>query len=144
MITVLFSVAAAVLLAVGYAIASVAGLFVTAVLITVLAIVNVRAALRPSQTAAAPAREARRPDFPGYAKLAAAVAWSGTSRHAWDCDLRPVLVRLLGPDPDGRRLLGEDLWPLVDPSRARSGDRDAPGPSHQTLAAILDRLEALR
>ncbi|GAA3567356.1 hypothetical protein GCM10022222_59150 [Amycolatopsis ultiminotia] len=141
MIPIVVPVVAVALLAAGYAVAATTGLFVSAVLITVLVVLAVRASLHGSARPGIPERAARRPDFPGYAKLAAAVAWSDTSRHAWDCDLRPILVRLVGP-ADGRQVLGEDLWPLADPRRSRSGDRDAPGPSRETLERILDRLEA--
>ncbi|MBN9743308.1 hypothetical protein DMP23_19730 [Amycolatopsis sp. A1MSW2902] len=142
MITVVLTATAALLLAVGYAVGAAAGLFVCAVLVTVLTVLSVRASLHGAAPPSAPAPAGRRPDFPGYDHLAAAVAWSSTSMHAWDCDLRPILVRLLGTGPEAREVLGADLWPLADPARTRSGDRDAPGPSPATLEKILDRLEA--
>ncbi|MYW93769.1 hypothetical protein G3I59_24930 [Amycolatopsis rubida] len=144
MITAGLTVAAASLLAAGYAVAATAGLFVCAVLLTVLAVAGARASLRKADPPHEPAPVVRRPDFPGYDHLAAAVSWCGVSRHAWDCDMRPILVRLLRNRSDGRAALGDELWPLADPSLSRSGDRDAPGPTRKTLERILDRLEAAR
>ncbi|MPZ85343.1 MAG: hypothetical protein GEV28_35145 [Actinophytocola sp.] len=146
----------AVLLGSSYLIGSTAGLLAGSVLVAILVVLGARATLsEPNRTAdTPPGTTARRPAFPTFRRLAVTVGWAGTSWHAWDRDVRPALVRLVdvvladryGTDltrrPElGARLLGESLWPLVDPNRPRSDDRDTPGPSRHTLERILTRLE---
>jgi hypothetical protein len=156
--TIVMGAAAMVLLGLSYAIAATAGVLVTAVMVTVLVVLAGRAELsgaEPTGAGLPRPRHIGRPNFPTYERFGSAMAWMGSSKHAWDCEMRPKLVPLIdaalaeryGTDlthrPDlGRRLLGDELWPLVDPSRPRSDDRDTPGPSRRTLERILDRLEA--
>ncbi len=50
----------------------------------------------------------------------------------------------LTADPErARHLVGDDIWPLVDPSRPPSFDSKAPGADLPTLTRIVDRLEQL-
>jgi hypothetical protein len=42
-----------------------------------------------------------------------------------------------------RQLVGDEIWPLVDPLRPPSLDSKAPGADLHTLARIVDRLEQL-
>ena len=55
-------------------------------------------------------------------------------RHRLDLD---------GAPGQARRLMGADLWPLVDPARPASDDSNAPGVDLPTLARIVTRLEEL-
>jgi hypothetical protein len=110
-----------------------------------------RAGRRRAETAAVQAT-----DFPGHGRISSGVSWAGTSRRHYDRITRPILVRLVGaaleerhrvdirrqPD-EARRLVGEDLWPLVDPSAPASDDSEGPGVGLATLARITDILEQL-
>jgi hypothetical protein len=50
----------------------------------------------------------------------------------------------LTADPErARSLVGDDVWPLIDPSRPPSFDSSAPGTDLRTLTRIVDRLERL-
>jgi hypothetical protein len=40
-------------------------------------------------------------------------------------------------------LIGEEIWPYIDPSRPASFDSKAPGADLRTLTRIVDRLEQL-
>jgi hypothetical protein len=147
-------------LAAGYFIAGTAGLVIVATGICVLALVAIRAGMPP---AVRPLRRLRRPadpagigKFPSYRRLAGAVMWASVSARHFDATTRPVLIRLLasvladrhGVDlarsPERARVLvGDDLWPLLDPARPKSDDTLAPGVSLADLTAIVDRLEGL-
>jgi hypothetical protein len=137
------------------------GLVIAATGLAVLALLVMRAAIAPA-AGPRPARRKGKPpsvreaDFPAYRKIASDVAWAGSSRRHYDHALRPLLRRLLGSllaerhrldlarHPNQARLLvGEDLWPLVDPSRPPSEDGDAPGVDLATLSRMVDRLEGL-
>jgi hypothetical protein len=103
------------------------------------------------------ARAAVRPsDFPAYAKISSDLGWAPVSRWHYDHGLRPLLSRLfesvlaerhrvdLTADPErARSLVGDDVWPLIDPSRPPSVDSRAPGTDLRTLTRIVDRLEQL-
>jgi len=95
-------------------------------------------------------------DFPAYAKISSDLGWAPVSRWHYDYGLRPLLSRLfesvlaerhrvdLTADPErARSLVGDDIWPLIDPSRPRSFDSRAPGTDLRTLTRIVDRLEQL-
>lgn len=95
-------------------------------------------------------------DFPSYAKISSDVGWAPTSEWHYDHGLRPLLVRLMtsalaehhridaAKDPArARQLVGDEIWPLVDPLRPPSLDSKAPGADLRTLARIVDRLEQL-
>jgi hypothetical protein len=95
-------------------------------------------------------------DFPAYAKISSDVGWAPVSQWHYDHGVRPLLARLVQSilldhhrvdavaDPArARRLVGDEIWPLVDPSRPPSFDTKAPGADLRTLARIVDRLEHL-
>lgn len=84
------------------------------------------------------------------------LAWAGHSLREFDRTLRPRLSRILstrlvgnrGVRPDQQPLRAEQLvgarcWRLLDPSRTRVLDWDAPGVDLATIRHMVDRLEAL-
>ena len=98
----------------------------------------------------------RSADFPAYAKISSDLGWAPVSQWHYDHGIRPLFGRLLesvlaerhrvdlARDPArARDLVGEDVWPLVDPSRPSSFDSKAPGADLRTLTRIVDRLEQL-
>jgi hypothetical protein len=98
----------------------------------------------------------RSSDFPAYAKISSDLGWAPVSQWHYDHGIRPLLTRLfesglaerhrvdLTADPArARSVVGDDVWPLIDPSRPPSFDSRAPGPDLRTLTRIVDRLERL-
>jgi hypothetical protein len=94
--------------------------------------------------------------FRAYQRIESALSWSQTSRRHYDHATRPLLQRLLAAILADRRridvstdtaaareLIGEDLWPLLDPSRPASADSREPGVDIATVARVADRLERL-
>jgi hypothetical protein len=109
--------------------------------------------IRPRRAELAAVRPA---DFPTYAKISSDLSWAPVSRWHYDHGLRPLLSRLfesvlaerhrvdLTADPErARSVVGDDVWPLIDPSGPPSFDSRAPGPDLRTLTRIVDRLEQL-
>jgi hypothetical protein len=103
-----------------------------------------------------PPAEVRSTDFPAYAKICSDLGWAPVSQWHYDHGIRPLFGRLLesvlaerhrvdlARDPArARDLVGDDIWPLVDPSRPPSFDSKAPGADLRTLTRIVDRLEQL-
>jgi hypothetical protein len=103
-----------------------------------------------------PPAEVRSGDFPAYAKISSDLGWAPVSQWHYDHGIRPLFGRLLesvlaerhrvdlARDPArARDLVGDDIWPLVDPSRPPSFDSKAPGADLRTLTRIVDRLEQL-
>jgi hypothetical protein len=95
-------------------------------------------------------------DFPAYTKISSDLGWASMSQWHYDHGIRPLLARLatsalaehhrVDPATDPARacrLVGEDIWPHVDPSRPPSYDSKAPGADLRTLTRIVDRLEQL-
>jgi len=95
-------------------------------------------------------------DFPSYSKISSDLGWAPVSQWHYDHGVRPLLVRLMtsalaehhrvdpAKDPArARQLVGDEIWPLVDPLRQPSLDSKAPGADLRTLARIVDRLEQL-
>jgi hypothetical protein len=95
-------------------------------------------------------------DFPAYAKISSDLGWAHVSRWHYDHGVRPLLARLAqsalaehhrvdtAADPArAQRLVGDDIWPFVDPSRPPSFDSKTPGVGPRTLSRIVDRLEQL-
>ncbi|WUI02694.1 hypothetical protein OHR68_13090 [Spirillospora sp. NBC_00431] len=95
-------------------------------------------------------------EYPSYRRVREAVSWAPVSARHYDTVTRPLLVRLLsaalaerhGVDlhrepARARELVGEDVWPLVDPGRPGSGDSFAPGPDLAALRIVVNRLEEL-
>ncbi len=110
-----------------------------------------------------PARRRPRPGppvdnaaFRGYREVAEQLSWAAVSPRHYDLVTRPLLTRLaaarladrhrvdLHADPDAARaLLGDDVWPWVDPGRPVSRDSQPPGVARATLTRVVDRLERL-
>lgn len=129
---------------------------VAAALVTVLGVL----ALRRSAPAAPRVRtdpdEAGRRQWSALYQLESTVMIGTQSRHHYDLGLRPRLQRVLsalaasrcGVDlsakPDaGRDLVGEPLWPLVDPARPASRDSRPGGVDVGELERLLNRIERL-
>jgi len=157
-IAVVALLGAAVMLAAGYAAGGQVGLLAVVALAAVAALLTARLRIPP------PAREPRPPrperpvggEFTAYRRILSALALAQTSPRLFDYTARPLLQRLLAALlADRRRLdltrdaraarevVGDDLWPLIDPARPASGDSRPPGVSEQTIARIVDRLEDL-
>jgi hypothetical protein len=103
-----------------------------------------------------PPAEVRSGDFPAYGKISSDLGWAPVSQWHYDHGIRPLFGRLLesvlaerhrvdlARDPArARDLVGEDVWPLIDPSRPPSYDSKTPGADLRTLTRIVDRLEQL-
>jgi hypothetical protein len=103
-----------------------------------------------------PPAEVRSADFPAYTKISSDLGWAPVSQWHYDHGIRPLFGRLLesvlaerhrvdlARDPArARELVGDDIWPLVDPTRPPSFDSKAPGADLRTLTRIVDRLEQL-
>ncbi len=103
-----------------------------------------------------PLAEVRSADFPAYAKISSDLGWAPVSQWHYDHGIRPLFGRLLesrlaehhrvdlARDPArARDLVGEDIWPLVDPSLPPSFNSKAAGADLRTLTRIVDRLEQL-
>lgn len=113
----------------------------------------------------APPRPRRRPrsglpvdnaPFRAYREVAEQLSWAAVSHRHYDLATRPLLTRLaasrladrhrvdLYADPAAARaLVGEDVWPWVDPDREASRDSQPPGVPRETLTRIIERLENL-
>jgi hypothetical protein len=109
--------------------------------------------IRPQRAEPATVRPS---DFPAYAKISSDISWAPVSQWHYDHGLRPLLSRLfesvlaerhrvdLTADPErARSVVGDDVWPLIDPSWPPSFDSRAPGTDLRTLTRIVDRLEQL-
>ncbi len=94
--------------------------------------------------------------FPAYRKIEDTLFWAPVSARHFDHAVRPMLGRLLAvalaerhgidlaSDPDAARAaIGDELWPLVDPSRPQSDDTGAPGVPLPLVLRFVDRLETL-
>jgi hypothetical protein len=99
---------------------------------------------------------ARAADFPAFLKISSDLSWASVSRWHYDHGARQLLIRVmraalaerhrldLAADPArARQLVGEDIWPFLDPAAPTSRDSHTPGPDPRTLARIVDRLEHL-
>jgi hypothetical protein len=95
-------------------------------------------------------------DFPTFLKISSDLGWASVSGWHYDHGTRPLLVRVMktalaerhqfdaASDPErARRLIGEDIWPYLDPSSPPAKDSRVPGVDPRTLARIVDRLEHL-
>jgi hypothetical protein len=146
-------------LVVAYTVAGVGGLLVALTAIAVVGVLTV--ALRVPR---APALRGRgRPPVPvvnapyrTYRRVAEQLSWARVSPRHYDVVTRPLLQDLMasrlaerhGVDvhrsPDAARaLLGEDVWPWLDPARPASGVSRPPGLEPGVLVTLVDRLEAL-
>jgi len=96
--------------------------------------------------------EAGRRQWSSLYQLESAVLIAMQSRHHFDSGLRPRLQRVavnvargrrgMGWD-GGRGLIGEELWPLLDPDRPASRDDRPGGMRIASLECLLDRIERL-
>jgi hypothetical protein len=98
----------------------------------------------------------RAADFPAYTKISSDLGWAPVSAWHYDHGIRTLFGRLaaaaladrhrvdLARDPArARDIVGDDIWPLIDPARPPSFDSKAPGADLPTLTRIVDRLEQL-
>jgi hypothetical protein len=94
--------------------------------------------------------------YRAYRQVAEQLSWAAVSPRHYDLVTRPLLTRLaaarladrhrvdLWSDPEqARSVLGDDVWPWVDPARETSRDSQPPGVPPETLTHIVDRLENL-
>jgi hypothetical protein len=98
----------------------------------------------------------RASDFPTFLKISSDLGWASVSGWHYDHGTRPLLVRVMktalaerhqldvASDPArARQLVGEDIWPYLDPYSPPAKDSRVPGVDPRTLARIVDRLEHL-
>lgn len=122
--------------------------------IVLIVVARLRMSTRAQSTVDEP--EPAPEDDPAVLRARATIAWAEGTRMDWDRHVRPVLARELGElfrsrrDPEsmpaneiGQRMLGGELWALVDPRHPFTTELDQPGPGRAGLTAILDRLERL-
>jgi hypothetical protein len=152
------ALALAILLVVGYAAGGQLGLFAVVALAAVAALLAARLRIPAPPPRPSPPRQAQHMHaaFVAYRRIVSALDQGCTSRRLFDLTARPLLQRLLAAlladrrrvdmakdNRAAREAIGGDLWPLLDPARPASGDSWTPGPSTQTLARIVDRMEDL-
>lgn len=112
---------------------------------------------------APPPRRARRPGppvdnapFRAYRQVAEQLSWAAVSPRHYDLVTRPLLTQVaaarladrhrvdLHADPAAARaLVGEDVWPWIDPAAEVSRNSQPPGIGRDTLTLVIDRLEHL-
>ncbi len=155
---VVAAVAAAGLVVV-YTLSGVGGLLVA---LTVIAVLGVLVTV--GRLPGPPAVRARpRPPVPvvnapyrTYRRVAEQLSWAQVSPRHYDVVTRPLLQRLMairlaerhGIDVHrepaaARALLGEDVWPWLDPARPPSGSSRRPGLAERDLHRLVERLESL-
>ena len=147
------------LVVVAVAAAGAAGLLVS---LSVLAVLATLVLVLRMPSAPAPAAR-RRPGppvenapFRAYRQVSEQLSWAAVSSRHYDLVTRPLLTQLaaarladrhrvdLHADPGAARaLLGEDVWPWVDPTRDVSRDSQPPGIGQERLTRIVERLEQL-
>ena len=146
-------------LVVVYSLAGVGGLLLV---LTLVAVVGVLATL--ARLPGAPATRGRsRPPVPvvnapyrTYRRVAEQLSWARVSPRHYDVVTRPLLQRLMASRLEerhgidvhrspgaARAVVGEDLWPWLDPARPASGWSRPPGLAEHDLHRLVDRLEAL-
>lgn len=148
-------------LAAAYVVAGPEGLVALGIVLASAALLAARAAITPPASRRPAARRPASPavraaDFPAYRKIESNLGWAGGSQRHYDHITRPMLSRLLGAaleerhrldisghPEEARRLVGADLWSLIDPSAPQSDDSNAPGPDRAVLSRVVDRLEQL-
>jgi hypothetical protein len=157
---VAFAVAAG--LAIGYAAGGTGGLVVAGTVLALLAMLGARVTIPRGRRQARAVKKKHlsthedEAAFRSYMEISSDVSWSGASARHYDHGIRRLLTRLVttrlaeshGVDAvrqpaRARALVGEDVWPLVDPSIRPSQDSDAPGVSLERLARVVTRLEEL-
>jgi hypothetical protein len=157
-VRVVSAVAAAGLVVV-YALSGVGGLLVV---LTVIAVVGVLATVGRLPAPAARRVRTRTPvpvvnaPYRTYRQVAEQLSWARVSPRHYDVVTRPLLQRLMASrlaerhgidvhaSPDAARaVLGDDVWPWLDPARPPSGSSRPPGLAERDLHRVVDRLEAL-
>lgn len=150
----------AALAAAGYLLASSAGAVLGAAAGAALLVLTARAGTPHEPAPPRPPRSAMHRDeaagFPTYRRIREALPWASQSLRHYDAAVRPILQRSLAAvldrrhsvdlwhEPErARALVGEDLWPLVDPNRPASFDSNARGVPTEALIRLVDRLETL-
>jgi hypothetical protein len=156
---VVTALAAAVMLAAGYAVGGQAGLLAVVALAATVALLAARLRI-PAPPSRPPASRQEQQqaggEFAAYRHIEAALGQAQVSPRHFGHTARPLLQRLLAAlladrrgvdmasDPGAaREAVGDELWPLLDPARPASEDSRQPGVSEQTIARIVDRLEDL-
>ena len=151
--------AVALVLVVTYSLAGLGGVLVALTAITVGSVlaapvaVPAAPALRGRHRAPVPMANA---PFRSYCQVAEQLSWASVSPRHYDMACRPLLQQLMtsrlaerhGIDVSrspgsARSLLGEDVWPWLDPARPASDSSQPPGVDAARMRLIVDRLEAL-
>lgn len=152
------SLVAAVLMLGSVLLAGTAGLMVAAVAVSAAVLVAARARLGTDD-----ASPARRPSvawelkpFAAYRRIGSLLLSSTWSGWHYDRGVRPLLQRLAAAilaerrrvdlyadPPAARALIGDELWPLIDPGRPADPQSDRGAVAHREIARLVDRLEEL-
>jgi len=148
-------------LGVGFLVAGPVGLIVTGTVVAAAGMLAARAAVGYGDARAAVRDQQIGSDddaraFRTYRKIAGDLGWAVVSRRHYDHGVRQLLARQLtaaladrhgidvAREPEkARRLVGADLWPLINPAQPFSNDDRAPGVDRATLTRIVERLEEL-
>jgi len=143
-----------------YAAGGMRGTGIAGIVLAVAVLLAARAFIAPARARRRAGGRAKAPaglaGLAAYREIGSDVAWANVSRRHYDHVTRPRLFRLLravaeeryGIDVDrepaaARRLAGDDVWPLLDPSGPVCDDSRAPGVGLATLSLIVERLEGL-
>jgi hypothetical protein len=146
------------LLLIGTLAAGPVGLVVAASVAGALVVLRLRlisADPEPSDFPALPwSRRQAAPILPGFTRTVGSVEWGLVSAFDFDTSLRPRLTRVaasrladrrgvdLSSQPaEAARLLGAEVWALLDPARPAVGDRSVTGPDRAAIARVLDAIE---
>ena len=154
-----WSTSAAFALAISYALGGVGGVLLLLVVVGAAGTALLPMRLpRPRRPRRRPPRTTAHSDapFPDYRKLLEALSWSVVSPRHYDVVTRPVLQRLaagrlaerhgvdLVLDPErARALLGDDVWPLLDPGRPARDVSAPPGVDLASVQRVVERVENL-
>lgn len=123
-----------------------------------IAIVRMRLDVPRRPPLPAAGREPTAGAWPSLDRIKASLSWASTSRRAYDHGARRTLqrvcaarleeaagVRLWAPEDRQRaqRLLGPQLWALVDPDARLASDSTSAGVDGRTVDSLLDRLDSI-
>lgn len=142
-----------------YALAGSTGLVVLTEVaaLVVVAVAAVRAAeLSRAQRSIAPPDDGGRRQWSSLYRLESAVMYGLQSQRLYDLSLRPRLQRAVetlvaerrGVDPAARpdvvrTIVGDQLWPLVDPARPASTDGRPGGLDVRSVERLVERIESV-
>jgi hypothetical protein len=142
-----------------FAFSGVGGILLLLTAATVVAVVAAAAVVPGAPKV--PPRSRPRPSSPNtpfrtYRQVAEQLSWAAVSPRHYDVVTRPLLQRLMasrlldrhGVDvrtsPEAARaLVGDDVWPDLDPTRPPASDSQPPGMDARRLELLVQRLEAL-